>query len=127
MTICGQSVYVHGDGEVVTKCSLLTLILSTPTSDIWERISALPVKCSTLVTIKGHLLAVGGVSTRGEPTKDVLQYNPASDSWQVVSKTLIAHSRTECSTALLPGNKLMVIGTRNYPQKEHPYELAYFN
>ena len=127
MTICGECVYVHADREVVAKCSLLTLILSIPTSDDWESISALPVKCSTLVTIKGHLLAVGGVSTRGEPTKDVLQYNPTRDSWQVVSQTLIARSRTECSTALLPGNKLMVIGTRNYPPKEHPYELACFN
>ena len=84
---------------------------------------------STLVTIKGHLLAVGGESTQGDSTTDVYQYNSRDALWQVVSQMSIPRSR--CAAALLQNNNLMVVAgaplkkeyvTRKYILK--PTELA---
>ena len=64
---------------------------------------------STLVTVKGYLLAVGGWSiTEKRPTKEIYQYTPSTDSWHIVSQLNVA--RSKCTAALLPDNKLMVVG-----------------
>ncbi len=111
-TICGDYVYMHprtSDAEEkysVYKCSLRQLIRSQPSSAIWEKISLLPIYYSSLITINGHLLAVGGLDSKGDNTKDIYQYNETS--WIVISQMSI--SRAACLTAALPGNKLMVVG-----------------
>ena len=64
-TICGDYVYIHPQTDngqekySVYRCSLRQLTQSQPSSAIWEKIAPLPVSYSTLVTINGHLLAVG--------------------------------------------------------------------
>ena len=118
VSICGEYIYVHAgyvpysikssEEHSVVMCSLLSLALSTPKSDIWEKIAYLPVMKSELVTIKGYLLAVGGESSKEVSTKEVYQYNPSTDSWQVISQINIA--RSDCAAALLPNSELMVVG-----------------
>ncbi len=66
----------------------------------------MPVSYSSLVTINGHLLAVGGEDSNRDKTKDIYQYNMTS--WTVISQ--MSTPRSSCLTAALPGNKLMVVG-----------------
>ena len=56
------------------------------------------------------MLAVGGmtVGNEGVPCQEVRQYNPTTNTWQVISQMNVAHS--ECAIALLPDSKLMVLG-----------------
>ena len=62
------------------------------------------------VTVKGHLLALGGEYSAIVRSKEVRQYNPDTDhdSWQVVSQMRIAHYL--CAAAFYPDNKLLVVG-----------------
>ena len=113
----------------VEKCSLLSLASSSPLSAIWEKIASLPVRNSTLVTIKGHLLAVGGESTEGDRTTAIYQYNSRNALWQVVSQMSIP--RSKCAVALLPNNNLMVVGGTPSKKKQvvrksslQPIEMA---
>ena len=127
VSIYGEHIFLHdiyaqpNSKYSVVKISLLSLVLFTPKSVTWEEVASLPVKGSTLVTVNGHLLAVGGKSTEGERSNEVRQYDPTADSWQVISQMKVA--RSECAAALLPNNELMVAGGVPYEVKE-PVELA---
>ena len=116
VSLCGDFVYVSSglkEDKQVVRCSLPSL-----TSDViqwentavveWKQIASLPVERCTLVTIKGHLLTVGGMSAKGKRIRSIYQYNPVADSWQVISRMNVA--RSECAAALLPDNKLIVAG-----------------
>ncbi len=111
-TICRDDVYIHpqtSDAQEkysVYKCSLRQLTQFQPILAIWEKIVPLPVSHSTLVTINGHLLAVGGLDSNRDNTKDIYQY--VMTSWTVISQ--MSTPRSLCHTAALPGNKLMVVG-----------------
>ena len=123
-TICGDYVYMHSrtiDQEMysVYKCSLRQLTQSQPSSAIWEKVVSLPVSYSSLVTVNGHLLAVGGWDSKRDKTKDIYQYNMIS--WIVISQMLTP--QYGCVTAALPGNKLMVVGGHGAPRK---CEIAIF-
>ncbi len=110
MVICGEHIYVHNrySSNSVLKCSLFSLVQSRQSSDMWEKIASLPVSRSTLAMINGLLLAVGGETSPNNRTNDVHLYNPSSNSWSVVSQ--MSAARYQCLTALLPDNKLMVMG-----------------
>jgi len=62
----------------------------------------------------GQLLAVGGVdpteqdSHARKPTDSIHRYNPATNSWEVISHMPTA--RCDCLVAVLPSNELMVVG-----------------
>ena len=111
-TICGDYVYIHpqtGDAQEkysVYKCSLRQLTQSPPSSAIWEKIAPLPIYWSSLDTINGHLLAVGGRDSNRDKTKDIYQYNETS--WTVISQ--MSTPRSQCLTTALPGNKVMMVG-----------------
>ena len=127
VSICGEYIFLHdifaqpNSKYSVVRISLLSLALSTPKPVIWEDVASLPVQDSTLVTVNGHLLAVGGESTEGDRSNEVRQYNPTADSWQVISRMKVA--RSECAAALLPDNKLMVAGGVSY-EVQDSFELA---
>ncbi|XP_064405234.1 probable serine/threonine-protein kinase drkD [Halichondria panicea] len=112
--ICGDYVYIHpqtSDGQEkysVYKCSLSQLTESQPSSAIWEKIATLPVCWSSLVTVNGHLLAVGGWNSNRDNTTDIILYQHNMTTWTVVSQ--MSTPRSLCLTAALPGNKLMVVG-----------------
>ena len=50
----------------------------------WQMIDDLPVKCSTCVTLKGQLLAVGGEDS-DETNNNIYSYNTGTNSWEVIS------------------------------------------
>ena len=75
---------------------------------VWQEVAELPVYHSTLVTLQGQLLAVGGGSSDLNPTSAVYQYDTATNSWKTIS-----HMNTKqqnCLAVVLPGDRLMVVG-----------------
>ena len=132
VTICHNCIYLVGgfSGIGATKsvytCTLTDLFLScwsrslgerlaqlqsltSPArSKVWDKVADLPVTGSTCVTLHSQLLAVGGSDSKDTPTSDVHIYHPTSNTWKIISKMKI--SRHPCFAAVLPNNKLMVVG-----------------
>ena len=91
------------------KCSRLALIASTQEleTNVWEEIACVPVISSSLATVSGHLLSIGGKDSQRKPMADIHQYNPTINSWEVVSQMSLASY--SFPVAVLPGNKIMII------------------
>ena len=126
-TICGDQLYLGGGfievgvpSKSVLTCSLTdllppqslgvrvrTLFLATKPG-VWREIKNLPVIQSTLTTLGGHLLAIGGMSDSDSPTADVHRYDHQTDSWHVVSK--MKNKRYQPLSAVLPEDELIVVG-----------------
>ena len=122
-TICQDRIYLLGyersfEPRSVLACSMADLLQSCrPQSlgarletltlqEVWRRVTDLPVVFSSCATLCGQLLAVGG---RAENyTTAIHQYDPATNSWEVISHMPTA--RWNMAVAVLPGNKLMVVG-----------------
>ena len=75
---------------------------------VWQEATELPVNHSTLVTLQGHLLAVGGYDSDIEPTSAVYQYDKTTNSWKEISH--MNTKRFQSMAVVLPDNKLMVVG-----------------
>ena len=126
-TICGDQLYLAGGcvdygklSKSVLTCSLTdllppqslgarlhTLSLADKTG-IWRQARHLPVACSTLTTLGGHLLAVGGEDDSRKSTAAVHCYDARTDSWCVASH--MKNVRSECLTAVLPDDQLLAVG-----------------
>ena len=125
-TICGDKLYLAGGyvryGEAsksVVMCSVTDLLsppslrdrlhpLSQANTGVWQRARELPVTMSTVITLGGHLLAIGGQGASGPATNAVHCYDTSTDSWHVVSE--MNNLRQRCLAAALPGNRLLVVG-----------------
>ena len=125
-TICQERIYLLGyvtskKPRSVLACSMADLQQSCRPQSVWERVKTLtlqevwhrvanlPVHSSSCATLCGQLLAVGGCDDNFEDYTTVIhQYNPATNSWEVISHMPTARSDT--LVAVLPGNKLMVVG-----------------
>ena len=137
-TICQDHIYLLGyetsnecDGKSVLACSMADLLKSCRSQspgaslkkltlqDIWHRVADLRVQFSKSVTLCGQLLAVGGYDYGNDITA-IRQYNPATDSWKVISHMPTARIMYNSLVAVLPGNKLMVVGgcTRRFSTDE---------
>ena len=93
-TICGSRLYLGGGitGFVATKsvfvCEVSDLLQSSLATksglshsrQVWREICELPVVRSSLITLQGQLLAVGGGATTRDPTSEVRQYDAATNS-----------------------------------------------
>ena len=126
-TICQDCIYLLGydtnnnDSRSVLTCSMTDLLQSCrPQSlgaklkamtlrTVWHRVADLPVRSSSCATLGGQLLAVGGCDNSFQNRSTAIhQYNPATNSWEVIGHMPTARSHT--LVAVLPGNKLMVVG-----------------
>ena len=126
-TICEENIYLLGyqtrkEPRSVLACSMADLLQSCRSQSlgarlkktltlqaVWHRVANLPVCSSSCATLCGQLLEVGGCNDNFENfTTAIHQYNPATNSWEVISHMPTARSRT--LVAVLPGNKLMVVG-----------------
>ena len=126
-TICGDQLYLAGGrnesdkaSKSVLTCSLAdllppqslgarlhTLSLADKTG-VWRQARDLPITRSTLTTLGGHLLAIGGRDDSDKSTAAVHCYDAHTDSWRVVSQMKSARSR--CLAAALPEDRLLVVG-----------------
>ena len=136
-TVCRDRVYLGGGWDehgYSTKstftCSLSALLtigakmkaLSlNGNHPAWQMIADLPVKCSTFVTLKGQLLAVGGEDS-DETNNTIYSYNRETNSWEVISH--MPTLRCWCLVAVLPGHKLMVVGGENSTGYTDEVEIA---
>ena len=93
--------------ESVLTCSLSDLQSYTSYQIGTRLYTDLPVEHSTLVTLNGQLVAVGGQDYRNK-TNNVYSYNKETNSWEVISQ--MPTPRYQCLVAVLPHNELMVVG-----------------
>ena len=126
-TICGSRLYLGGglyDGAAtksVLMCEVSDLLQSQPLSlatrlglsrshQVWREVTELPVVCSSLVTLQGQLLVVGGRATldKASSTSEVRQYDVTTNSWNVISEMKV--KRRQCFTAVLPNDRVIVCG-----------------
>ena len=123
-TVCGGQFYMAGGlnesgkaSKSVLTCSLDNLL--SPQSlgtrlrtlfrvAIWRQAKQLPVIRSTLTTLNGHLLAIGGEDDSDEYIAAVHCYDTRTNSWNVVSQ--MKDVRSDCLAAALPEDRLLVVG-----------------
>ena len=131
--ICGDHLYVGGGrSKSVYACSLSDLLQSCQTvsaqalvrnmasnssgTSIWKKLAALPgtiEDSSTLLSLRGQLLAVGGrknsfLMFSGSLSDAVYIYKTTTNSWERISHMLVA--RRHCFAVTLPTNKVIVVG-----------------
>ena len=121
-TVCGDQLYMLGglnkDGKYtnsVYTCSVSALLQSCVQSSliekvsiIWRQVADLPVICSTCESFHGQLLAIGGRMDSGKVTTVVYMYDSTTNAWEIISH--MTTGRYDCFTAVLPDNRLMVVG-----------------
>ena len=133
-TICGENLYMLGGRDQsghqtksVFTCSLSALLQSCQPQTLgarlmrsllqaqepraWQKTVDTPGCLSTCTTLCGHLLAVGGCDSDLKPTSAIHKYDPVKNSWTVISH--VAIPRSLILVAVLPGDKLMVVGGRD--------------
>ena len=103
-----ESVYTCSLNALRQTCSRKRLVRFSKGSDVWSRVTDIPVKHSTYVCAGGRLLAIGGLDSQEETIDVVHAYNPSTKSWDVVSH--MSTPRHKCYAALLPDNRLVVVG-----------------
>ena len=131
-TICGDQLYLGGgydDGskpsKLVLTCSLPDLLrpqslrtklhtLALPNEPgVWRHIKEPPVSLSTLTTLRGHLVAIGGRDDSRNTTYDVHYYDPQTDYWHVITEMKIKRYRP--LVAVLPVDRLIIVGGWDTP------------
>ena len=128
-TVCGDQLYMLGGvkgGHFVKSvytCSVSALLQSCAPSSleakfqrtsledkagVWRQVTDLPLTQSTCESFHGRLLAVGGMMESGKGTTAVYMYSSTTNSWEIISH--MTTGRSDCFTAVLPDNRLMVVG-----------------
>ncbi len=129
VTFGGGYIYMLGGNKepgfpttTVISCKLDHLVRSsTGDTTVWKKLTDLPVERSSCVCIRGQLLAIGGqyrntdtIATMSSTNShihvcsSVYQYSSMENTWNIVSD--LTTSVSECFAAVLPGDKLMVLG-----------------
>ena len=148
-TLSGDQVYMLGgfyqndkQSKSVFMCSLAALLqscqpqslgarlktlslASTPTPSgpkVWHQLADTPVTLSSCASLHGQLLAVGGNDSDDKATTAIHMYNTTNNSWEVISH--MATPRSKCLVAVLPHNKLMVVGGLTLGDKTNSVEIA---
>ena len=122
-TICGGQLYMLGglskdlvSIKSVYTCSVVTLLhscvkhpqqeraASAYKDSVWRQVADLPVTQSTSQSFHSRLLVVGDMDS-GKYSTAVHMYNSTTNSWEIIS-----HMTTDCFTAVLLDNQLMVVG-----------------
>ena len=128
---CGDRLYLAGGyaggykdifqpTKSVLTCSLTDLLPQslgaslrrafslTGNTRVWKEVCSSPVSHSTLTTLGGYLLAIGGEDDRQNFTANVRRYDLRTDSWHVISQ--MEKKRSRCLAAVLPGDRLIAVG-----------------
>ena len=105
MTTCGGCIYLASSDNKVFSCSVEDLLKSINSSDcsVWTRLAR--VHGSSLVTLRGSVLAIGGGDAR---IGAIHCYDVTTNSWSVIGD--MPTPRIGTVTAVLPSNELMVVG-----------------
>ena len=90
---------------------------------MWQRVADVPVRDSTLTTLFGQLVAVGGRNVLTELVDTIHLYDPSMHSWHIIGHMPTA--RYHCLVATLPGDTLVVIGGFTSEGDDNVVEVAY--
>ena len=74
---------------------------------LWRRLPDTPLSCSTAISLRGYLIAVGGRHDNRTRT-DIHLYQPESEQWTKVGD--LPNARWYCSCVVLPSGELLVAG-----------------
>ena len=117
-TICGDFLYIMGGytsfssgPKVVSFCSLEALLHSNvqeSSTTVWQKTESLPVDSVYCVSVKGQLLAIGGVHLDFDNMTPIRKYNSVNNSWDIVTHMTIG--RCLCLAAVLSDDQLIVVG-----------------
>ena len=109
MITCGGCLYLTDDDSNAFSCSVEDLLKSTDGGSVWTRLASIPVKRdSTLATLRGRVLAIGGDDGADNRTGAIHCYDVATNSWSVISE--MRTPRCRVLAAVLPSNELVVVG-----------------
>ena len=146
VALCGDQVYTLGGidqsgkrSKSVFTCSLAALLqpcqpqslvarlknlslASVP--KVWHQLADTPVTLSTCASLHGQLLAGGSEDSVGKSTTAIYMYNPTTNSWERSSCSHMTSPRSRCSVAVLPHNKLMVVGGKTPTDETDSVEIA---
>ena len=127
-TLCGDKIYVVGGfdrddatSRSVFACSMAILFQSNG-EKVWHSLAGVPATQSTYASLNGRLLAVGGKDSSKSRKSAIHAYNTTTNSWEVID-----HMPTPCSqcrVAVLPQNKLMVVGGRTHDGPTYFVKIA---
>ena len=130
-TICGDHLYMLGGNDDKSKtksvltCSLTELLQSSASSSsVWHRVADTPAYWSTCAAVNGQLLAVGGCDEGNKSTAAIHKYNQRTNTWDHISDMPTA--RYFCLVAVLPTNKMMVVGGWVADSNTDKVEIAIF-
>ena len=117
MTTCGGRLYLADDNSILS-CSVGALLNSSDGGSLWSRVTdiLMPVWTrlasipadSSLATLRGRVLAVGGRDGEFNRTRSIHCYDVATNSWSVIGE--MPTPRCLALTAVLPSNELVVVG-----------------
>ena len=132
-TLFGDQLYVTGGiaprGNSGTySCSLSNLLspparglrlraLTQPRKAVWQEIGSPPTSKTTLVTLCGEILAVGGLNEQRKPVTGVYRYDVETGGWHKSSDLILPRSR--CIAAVFEGGIICIGG-----QGENTIEIA---
>ena len=113
MTLCDEHLYLADDNNTLFSCSMEGLLQSFTDSrnggSVWTRLANIPVSyTSSLVTLGGHVLAITSKDCNCRLTGAIHCYNKATNSWSIIGE--MPTPRYYVLTAVLPTNKLVVVG-----------------
>ena len=104
------------------SCSVDDLLKSSKSDSgsLWNQLAGIPSSESSLVTLKGHVLAIGGEDSQNNPRGTIHCYDVATNSWTAIGGILTP--RSYALVAVLPSNELVVVGGNfsiNWATGEH--------
>ena len=106
--------YFVTDSKQVYRVSLPDIVSQTvdqstasKSPTLWRRLPDTPLSCSTAISLRGYLIAVGGHHDNRART-DIHLYQPESKQWTKVGD--LPNARQYCSCVVLPSGELMVAG-----------------
>ena len=111
MARCNDCFYFADDKSNIFFCSVKDLIKSTNSSDgasVWTRLASIPREDSSLASLNGRMLAIGGLDGDYNQTGTIHCYDVATNSWTVIGE--MPTRRSLVLTAVLPSSELVVVG-----------------
>ena len=111
-TVCSDRLFVVGSNRKGCACSLQALISTansteSPSSIHWQSLPRIPVSWSTVATLFGHIVLVGGV--HGVPSAPVSTIHQLFEGEWVKIGSLV-HGRSECLVTSPSLNRIFVVG-----------------
>lgn len=95
--------------RILKKCTVLKGFTPPPSTKVWSYCSHCPLHHSTLVTLCGELVAIGGMDRRRHARTSIYKYDTWTERWEEVCH--MGAARYRCLAGVTTGDtKLIVVG-----------------